>query len=228
MKVPATSHRFYGNANYTFVGIITEPSPTIVFAYSTDFFIVNKTTSSYLTLLFLTIAYGGLAWITYDKKDMEMMRRNFLARLRVEPDPYLRGRIRRSQHVAGTGSAFYLHRRWSPVPALATHWRAVEYFRTAAHPYRHQRGGRGRQGRRNDQDQSVGYDRAISDRLVWLNPDDAYHNHATLAKLLLTDSRLDVYKFQMAIFTVVVAFYVIWAGQTDSSQVRKSPKRCFI
>jgi hypothetical protein len=35
---------------------------------------------------------------------------------------------------------------------------------------------------------------------------------ATAAQLLLTDDRLDIYKFQIAIFTVVVACYVVEAG----------------
>jgi len=52
--------------------------------------------------------------------------------------------------------------------------------------------------------------------------------HATLSKLLLTDERLDVYKFQMAIFTVVVAFYVISAGQTDLGEVKISETMLYL
>jgi hypothetical protein len=45
---------------------------------------------------------------------------------------------------------------------------------------------------------------------------------ATLRNLLLTDGRLDVYKFQMAIFTVVVACYVVSSGQTGLGEVKIS------
>jgi len=53
-------------------------------------------------------------------------------------------------------------------------------------------------------------------------------SHATLGKLLLTDGRLDIYKFQMAIFTVVVAFYVISAGQQSLVDVKISETMLYL
>jgi hypothetical protein len=53
-------------------------------------------------------------------------------------------------------------------------------------------------------------------------------SHATLGKLLLTDGRLDIYKFQMAIFTVIVACYVISAGQANLVDVRISDTMLYL
>jgi hypothetical protein len=52
--------------------------------------------------------------------------------------------------------------------------------------------------------------------------------HATFGQLLLTDDKLDVYKFQMAIFTIVVAVYVISAGQNDLSNVNISDTMLYL
>jgi hypothetical protein len=54
------------------------------------------------------------------------------------------------------------------------------------------------------------------------------HDHATLKNLLLTDGRLDVYKFQMAIFTVVVACYVATSGQTSLGDVKISETMLYL
>ena len=54
------------------------------------------------------------------------------------------------------------------------------------------------------------------------------HDHATLRNLLLTDGRLDVYKFQMAIFTVVVACYVASSGQTSLGDVKISDTMLYL
>lgn len=53
-------------------------------------------------------------------------------------------------------------------------------------------------------------------------------SHATLGKLLLTDGRLDIYKFQMAIFTVVVACYVISVGQQSLVDVKISETMLYL
>jgi hypothetical protein len=43
-----------------------------------------------------------------------------------------------------------------------------------------------------------------------------------LGDLLLTNNRLDVYKFQMALFSVLVAVYILAAGATDLGEVKIS------
>jgi len=53
-------------------------------------------------------------------------------------------------------------------------------------------------------------------------------DHATFKRLLLTDGRLDVYKFQIAIFTVVVACYVLSAGQTSLGDVKISETMLYL
>jgi hypothetical protein len=56
----------------------------------------------------------------------------------------------------------------------------------------------------------------------------AIQNTATLRQLLLTDNRLDVYKFQMLIFTVIVALYVMSAGQTGLGEVKISETMLYL
>ena len=53
-------------------------------------------------------------------------------------------------------------------------------------------------------------------------------NRATLSHLLLTDGRLDIYKFQMAIFTIVVACYVISVGQASLGDVKISETMLYL
>lgn len=51
---------------------------------------------------------------------------------------------------------------------------------------------------------------------------------ATFRQILLTDARLDVYKFQIAIFTIVVACYVLSAGQASLSDVKISETMLYL
>jgi hypothetical protein len=53
-------------------------------------------------------------------------------------------------------------------------------------------------------------------------------NTANFRQLLLTDNRLDVYKFQMLIFTVIVALYVVSAGQTGLGEVKISDTMIYL
>jgi len=45
---------------------------------------------------------------------------------------------------------------------------------------------------------------------------------STISELLKTDDRLDIYKLQMAVFTVVVFFYILFSGGYDLGTVRIS------
>lgn len=51
---------------------------------------------------------------------------------------------------------------------------------------------------------------------------------ANFRQLFLTDGRLDVYKFQTAIFTVVVACYVLSAGQSNLGEVKISETMLYL
>jgi hypothetical protein len=51
---------------------------------------------------------------------------------------------------------------------------------------------------------------------------------ATFRKLLLTDDRLDIYKFQIAIFTIVVACYVLSSGQSSLGDVKISETMLYL
>jgi hypothetical protein len=51
---------------------------------------------------------------------------------------------------------------------------------------------------------------------------------ATFRQLLLTDGRLDVYKFQIAIFTIVVACYVLSSGQSSLGDVKISETMLYL
>jgi hypothetical protein len=51
---------------------------------------------------------------------------------------------------------------------------------------------------------------------------------ANFRQLLLTDNRLDVYKFQMFIFTIIVALYILAAGQTSLESVKISDTMIYL
>jgi hypothetical protein len=53
-------------------------------------------------------------------------------------------------------------------------------------------------------------------------------NTANFRQLLLTDNRLDVYKLQMLIFTVIVALYILSAGQSSLEGVRISDAMIYL
>jgi hypothetical protein len=52
--------------------------------------------------------------------------------------------------------------------------------------------------------------------------------NANLANLFLTSGRLDVYKLQVAIFTIVVAAYVVSSGQNDLGDVKISDTMLYL
>lgn len=51
---------------------------------------------------------------------------------------------------------------------------------------------------------------------------------ANFRQLLLTDKRLDIYKFQMLIFTAIVALYILSAGQTTLEGVKISDTMIYL
>jgi hypothetical protein len=51
---------------------------------------------------------------------------------------------------------------------------------------------------------------------------------ATFRQILLTDGKLDVYKFQIAIFTIIVACYVLSAGQASLGDVKISETMLYL
>jgi hypothetical protein len=60
-------------------------------------------------------------------------------------------------------------------------------------------------------------------RLGWFTaPLSSAHTGAHPSELLLTDNRFDIYKFQMFVFTVVVAAYVISAGSSQLGNIQIS------
>ena len=58
----------------------------------------------------------------------------------------------------------------------------------------------------------------------WFSGDNIgeIHDRPRLGDLLLTNNRLDVYKFQMAMFSVLVAIYILRTGATDLGEVKIS------
>jgi hypothetical protein len=230
LKVKATDDRFYGMVTYTFVGSLTEPSPAITFAYSTDFFIVNKKTSSFLALLFVAFFYGVLAWVTYDKDDVKDKKQLLwlvyvLSPIRISAGVFGEASMSQVQVVLFTfivaGLLFQLWLRTGVLSDISEQLLILIGISAVG------AGGAKFTGtiKNSLEDKTAQY--LIGKGWYRWDP-EPLHDHATVAKLLLTDNRLDVYKFQMAIFTVVVALYVIWAGQTDLSQVKISETMLYL
>jgi hypothetical protein len=230
LKVKPANDRFYGMVKYTFAGSLTEPSPTITFAYSTDFFIVNKKMSSLLALLFVAFFYFVLAWVTYDKDDVKDKKQLLwlvyvLSPIRISAGVFGEASLSQVQVVLFTfivaGLLFQLWIRTGVLSDISEQLLILIGISAVG------AGGAKFTGtiKTSLSDKTAQY---LIGRGWYGWAPEPLHDHATVAKLLLTDNRLDVYKFQMAIFTVVVALYVIWAGQTDLSQVKISETMLYL
>jgi hypothetical protein len=230
LRVRTTDHRLYGKVKYTFAGSLTEPSPAITFAYSTDFSVVNKKTSSFLALLFVAFFYGVLARVTYDKDDVKDKKQlswlvYVLSPIRISAGVFGEASLSQVQVVLFTfivaGLLFQLWVRTGVLSDISEQLLILIGISAVG------AGGAKFTGtiKTSLSDKTAQY---LIGKGWYRWEQEPLHDHATLAKLLLTDNRLDVYKFQMAIFTVVVALYVIWAGQTDLSQVKISETMLYL
>ncbi len=238
--VNAPSGFWYDKDTYSFAGIIDGADPTF-FSYSITTCVSNGWFSGLAAVLFVLLAYVFLAFITY-RQDLRRQARKAkaaaggaaapqddagnlkgghwlvytLSPVRITAGMFGEASLSQLQVMLFTfivaGLLFQLLLRTGVLSNLSADLLFLLGISAVG----------GATGRFTET-LKTGLSAAAERYLIgkgWYNWDtEPLRKHATFARLLMTDGRLDVYKFQMAIFTVVVAAYVISAGQSDLSNV---------
>jgi hypothetical protein len=247
--VDPPSSDFYNIVEYLFVGVLADAAPPATpafFNYSTKATVINNRSAGVASSLFVVAAYLVLAWATWPRKDKTDASQvdaaapkqadaanlkqvaglaYFLSPIRITAGWFGDASMSQVQLILFTfivaGLLFHL---WLTTGVLsdiskellillgisATGAGAAKFANTL----------------------KVDLKPETAQFLIgkgWFNWDLLpLRTQATFRNLLLTDNRLDVYKFQMAIFTVVVACYVISAGQTSLGEVKISETMLYL
>ncbi len=209
----------YSRVDYLFVGALADTPPTY-FTYGKQVKVANHRTTIWLAWAFVAVAYGFLAWTTY-KRDptIESGAERFLyavSPVRISAASYGEASMSQVQVMLFTfvvaGLLFLLWLRTGVLSEISTDLLLLLGISAV-----------GAGGAKFTQTQKTGLKRETARYLIgkgWYDwPLVSVGTRATLRNLLLTDERLDVYKFQMAIFTAVVACYVVTSGQTNLGDV---------
>jgi hypothetical protein len=229
---PSIFHRFYFEGNYTFIGILTDSSPPFVFSYSPpSFTIINKFWSTIAAIIFVLAFYVGLARVTADKDDITAVKPcasrtlYWWSPVRISAAAFGEASMSQVQVLLFTfivaGLLFQLWLRTGVLSDISTQLLLLLGISAVGAG-----GAKFTQTIKTDLSDSTSKYLIGKGWYAW--PKTPMREHATFGKLLLTDDRLDVYKFQMAIFTVVVAAYVISAGQNDLSNVNISDTMLYL
>lgn len=226
-NVPAFDRPFYSRVDLLFVGVLADGTYFSDFARAT---VTNKRTTAILSLLFVALAYLFLVWITYDREDAgDLTGVDWLAYtlspIRITAGWFGDASMSQVQVILFTfivaGLLFHFWLSTAALSNISTDLLLLLGISAV-----------GAGGAKFTQTLKISLKPETARFLIgkgWFDwkPLPA-RTHATLGKLLLTDERLDVYKFQMAIFTVVVACYVIFAGQTDLGEVKISETMLYL
>jgi hypothetical protein len=227
--VPPSDRPFYSRADFLFVGVLADTTPSY-FNYFVRATVTNGGTAVILSLLFVSVAYLFLVWITYEPADVgDLTGVDWLAYtlspIRITAGWFGDASMSQVQIILFTfivaGLLFHVWLSTAALSNISTDLLILLGISAAG----------------------AGTAKFAQTLKISLKPETARFligkgwfdwklslagTHATLRNLLLTDGRLDVYKFQMAIFTVVVAFYVISAGQTDLGEVKISETMLYL
>jgi hypothetical protein len=227
--VPPSDRPFYSRADFLFVGVLADTTPSY-FNYFVRATVTNGGTAVILSLLFVSVAYLFLVWITYEPADVgDLTGVDWLAYtlspIRITAGWFGDASMSQVQIILFTfivaGLLFHVWLSTAALSNISTDLLILLGISAAG----------------------AGTAKFAQTLKISLKPETARfligkgwfdwklslaRTHATLRNLLLTDGRLDVYKFQMAIFTVVVAFYVISAGQTDLGEVKISETMLYL
>jgi Ca2+/Na+ antiporter len=251
--VDPPSSDFYNKVEYLFVGMVADATPTF-FSYSVKVPVINNRSTVIVSLLFVAIAYLVLAWATLPRKETQNTSQlgatdanQVDAKDPDETDAEDPGQV---QELAYVLSPIRITAGWFGdasmsqvqlvlftfiVAGLLFHvWLTTGLLSDISKELLILLGisAVGAGGARFAQTLKVDLKPELARFLIgkgwyrWkLLP---LQTQATFRNLVLTDGRLDVYKFQMAIFTVVVACYVISAGQTDLGEIKISETMLYL
>jgi hypothetical protein len=227
--VSAPDRPIYSRVDYLFVGVLADTAPTY-FNYFVRATVTNNRAAVILSLLFVAVAYLFLVWITYDPGDAGSLTgvdwlAYTLSPIRISAAWFGDASMSQVQVILFTfivaGLLFHL---WLSTAALSNISNDLLILLGISAV--------GAGGAKFTQTLKVSLKPETARFLIGKGWFDwkllPARTHATLGNLLLTDDRLDVYKFQMAIFTVVVACYVISAGQTDLGEVKISDTMLYL
>jgi hypothetical protein len=227
--VPPSDRPFYSRVDFLLVGVLADTTPTY-FQYFVRATVTNDRTAVILSFLFVAVAYLFLVWITYDPADVgDLTGVDWLAYtlspIRITAGWFGDASMSQVQVILFTfivaGLLFHLWLSTATLSNISTDLLILLGISAV-----------GAGGAKFTQTLKITLKPETARFLIGKGWFDwkllPARTHATLDKLLLTDGRLDVYKFQMAIFTVVVAFYVISAGQTDLGEVKISETMLYL
>jgi hypothetical protein len=204
------------------VGVIADATPTN-FSYFVKTTVTSRRTSAFLAWTFAAIFYGFLAWTTYndDAKSQRGLKglAYALSPIRISAAWYGEASVAQLQVLLFTFIvAARLFDLWLSTGGLSDVSKDLLTLLGISAV--------GGVGSKFTQTLKTGLKEETAGYLMakdWYNWQSVpAREHATLHNLLLTDDRLDVYKFQMAIFTVVVAGYVISSSETSLGEVKIS------
>jgi hypothetical protein len=219
----------YGKINYVFIGALADTTPPTVFSYSTRVSVASRSITGLVAGLFALVAYLLLVWTTYDDdvRSKEGFRRFAYALnpIRITVGMFGNASVSQIQVVLFTlivaGLLFQLWLRTGMLSDISKDLLILIGISAV-----------GAGGARFTATLKTDISKETAHFLLgkgWYNWDRVPpREHVSLAELLRTDGRLDVYKFQMAIFTVVVALYVLTAGQTDLGEVKISETMLYL
>jgi hypothetical protein len=228
---PKPSNAFFSSTSKpTLVGVLTEPAQPIFFGYTAAIKTTPRMATMCEALAFVAFFYGLLAWWTYNRAEAGKLRGGAwlvyaLSPVRITAGAFGDASLSQVQVVLFTfivaGLLFQLWLRTGVLSDISVQLLMLLGISAV-----------GAGGAKFTATIKSGLSEPTAKFLVgkgwsaW-EPEPMYQ-HATFRELLLTDGRLDVYKFQMAIFTVVVAAYVISAGQSDLSDVKISETMLYL
>jgi hypothetical protein len=201
-----------------------------IFSYTSEEIVTHKYPGVIVALLFVIVIYLLLAWATYNPKDMDGLTRlrwflYLFSPIRITAGVFGDSSISQVQLVLFTfivaGLLMYL---WMRTGLLASISKDLLYLLGISAV--------GAGGAKFTATIKSDLSPETKDFIIakgWYNwlPIPAAVN-ANLANLLLTSGRLDVYKFQVAMFTIVVAAYVLSSGQNDLGDVEISDTMLYL
>ena len=203
---------------------------TELFSYSTRISVTHNRSDVYTAILFVALVYGFLAWTTYDAADTENLKGFKLFLVSDEPGSDRGGGGRRCEHLSDPGGAlhfilagilFYLWLRTGLLADISNDLLILLGISAV-----------GAGGAKFTATMKTDLDPKVKAFIIghgWYNWKTVPAGQtATLRNLLLTGGRLDVYKFQMALFTLVVAAYVLSSGQNDLGVVKISDTMLYL
>ena len=228
-QVPEAPSDLYSGVPFLFVGALADTTPPTYFSYFKEVTVANNRTTTFLSWLFVIIVYLFLARITYNSDAAgQSGTERFayaLSPIRITASWFGEASLAQAQVFLFTfivaGMLFYF---WLSSGVLSEISKDSLFLLGISAV--------GAGGAKFTQTMKTELNRETARYLIgkgWYDwPMLPVRECATLRNLLLTDGRLDVYKFQMAIFTVVVACYVLSSSQTSLGDVKISETMLYL